>query len=133
MPLLSSIAALVALFEILKPVFTQPSFGNYVRLALGWLLTPGRHAVTAALVVTGTSTERHHSAFHRFFSQAKWRPDEIGRHLFVRLLRLVPEGAAVPLALDDTLTCKRGDQIFGVGCHVDAVRSTKGMRIFSFG
>ena len=129
----ASIAALLSLFEILRPVFTHPTFSNFVRLSLGWLLTPGRHAVTAALVVTGASRERHHSAFHRFFSWAKWKPDEVGRHLFVRLLRLVPEGAPVPLALDDTLTCKRGDQIFGVGCHIDAVRSTKGMRIFSFG
>jgi len=37
------------------------------------------------------------------------------------------------LALDDTLTPKKGPTVFGLGCHLDAVRSTKRCRVFTFG
>jgi SRSO17 transposase len=133
MQLDTSIAAFLCLLETLRPVFTQPSFMNFVTITMGWLLTPGRHAVTAALVVTGVSQERHHSAFHRFFSLARWKPDEIGRRLFGLIVRLAPDDEPVPAILDDTLTPKKGDQIYGIGSHVDPVRSTKKYRILCFG
>lgn len=128
-----SIPALICMLESLRPVFTQPSFNNFVTLALGWLMTPGRHAVTTALVVTGTSRERHHSAFQRFFSKARWNPDEIGRWLFKRILTLVDEDAPVPVDIDDTLASKKGQHIHGLGVDVDPVRSSRGHRIFCFG
>jgi SRSO17 transposase len=102
-------------------------------VALGWLLSPGRHAVTAALVATGISGIRHHAAFHRFFSSAKWSADAVGRCVFLWVLRLLDEEAPVPLALDDTLASKKGEKIFGLGNHIDPVRSTKKHKIFSFG
>lgn len=129
----ASIAAFLDLLETLRPAFTQPSFVNFVTITMGWLLTPGQHAVTAALVVTGMSRERHHSAFHRFFSLARWAPDEIGHRLFRLIVALAPGDQPVPLALDDTLTPKKGDHIFGIGSHLDPVRSTKKHRILCFG
>jgi hypothetical protein len=102
-------------------------------LALGWILIPGRRAVTAALVVTGTSQERHHSAFHRLFSLARWNPDEIGRRLFMKIVALSPEEGPIAAALDDTLARKRGEHIFGIGSHVDPVYSTKKRKAFTFG
>jgi hypothetical protein len=44
----------------------------------------------------------------------------------------MPEGP-VHAALDDTLTPKKGPKVFGLGCHLDAVRSTKRFRVFTFG
>jgi len=128
-----SIPALICILESLRPAFTQPSFKNFVTLALGWLLTPGRHAVTTALVVTGTSRQRHHSAYHRFFSQARWSPDALGQWLFKRIVTLLNEDTAVPVLLDDTLASKKGRHIHGLGVHVDPVRSSRGHRIFCFG
>jgi SRSO17 transposase len=128
-----SVAGLLALMEMLRPVFTQPSFSNFVTVALGWLLTPGRHAVTAALVVTGTSGLRHHSAFHRFFSLARWCPDSIGRRLFDAIIARAPSDDPIPIAVDDTLAPKKGDHIDGIGAHLDPVRSTRKHRILCFG
>lgn len=128
-----SVAAFLDAFEVVRRAFTRPSFLNFVTVAFGWLLAPGRRAVTAALVVTGVSRVQHHAAFHRFFSRARWSPDELGRLLFSQILRLVPDGAAVPVVLDDTLARKKGPQVFGLGTHLDPVRSTKRVRVFCFG
>lgn len=128
-----SVTGLLVLLETLRPVFTVPSFGNFVALTLGWLLTPGRHAVTAALVVTGISGRRHHSSFHRFFSLARWCPDAMGRRLFDIMVKLAPSDSPIPIAVDDTLTPKKGDHIEGIGAHIDPVRSTRKHRILCFG
>ena len=128
-----SIAAFLAAFDLLRPAFTAPSHVNFVCIAMGWLLTPGRRAVTAALVVTGLSRSHEHSTFHRFFSRARWSPDEVGRLLFQWVLGFVADGAPVPVVIDDTLARKKGEHVFGLGTHLDAVRSTKRVQIFCFG
>lgn len=128
-----SIAALCAIFDTLRPAFTRPTFVIFVQVAMGWILTPGRHGVAAALVAAGVSGRRHHSCFHRLFSLARWEPDELGRWLFERAVRALPAKAPIPMALDDTLTSSKGPKVFGLGSHLDAVRSTKRHRIFAFG
>jgi SRSO17 transposase len=128
-----SIPALICLFETLRTVFTEPTFNNFKTLALGWLLIPGRHAVTGAMVVTGTSQKRDHSAFHRFFSLARWTPDEIGRRLLMMILEHASQQGPVAAALDDTLARKRGEHIYGIGSHPDPVYSTKKRKVFTFG
>lgn len=127
------LASLLGLVQGLGPAFTQPSLRNAVVIFAGWVLTNGQHAVTQALVATDVAGKRHHEAFHRFFSRGTWRPDELGRLLFDRLTRLLPEGAPVRVAIDDTLAIKKGPQVFGLGSHIDAVRSTKAFRVFAFG
>ena len=133
MRLNTSIRQFVGSLERFRTVFTNPTFYNFVIVAVGWLLSPGRHAVTAALVASSVSGLRHHAAFHRFFSTATWSPDELGRCLFDWLLRFVDTSEPIPLSLDDTLASKKGAKIFGIGNHIDPVRSTKRHRIFSFG
>jgi hypothetical protein len=101
-------------------------------VACGWILTQGPHAVTEALVVTGVSGRRHHEAFHRFFSRGTWDPDVLGYWLFRRLEPFIGDGA-VQVAIDDTLAPKKGPHVFGIGSHLDAVRSTRRHRVFCFG
>jgi hypothetical protein len=88
--------------------------------------------VTEALVVTGVAGRRHHEAFHRFFSRGTWSPDRLGYWLFRRLERFLGDGP-VRVVIDDTVASKKGAQVFGIGSHVDAVRSTRKHRIFVFG
>lgn len=129
---LDPLRTLLDLLEVLRPALTAPSFANLFVIFAGWVQTSGPHAVTEALVVTGVSSRRHHEAFHRFFSRGTWSPDELGRLVFVRLVPLCGDS---PLrgALDDTLTPKKGPHIFGLGCHIDAVRSTRKHKVFTFG
>jgi hypothetical protein len=124
---------LLEFVEVLRPALTRPGFDNLLVLFTGWVLTTGPHAVTQALVVTQVAGRRHHEAFHRFFSRGSWEPDEMGRLLLGCIMALVPEQGPLSLVIDDTLAPKKGAHIFGIGSHLDAVRSTRLHRIFSFG
>jgi hypothetical protein len=125
--------ALLALLEVLRPTLTAPGFGKLPALVIGWLSTTGRHAVTESLLVMGLSCRVDHESFHRFFSRGTWHPDEWGRALLGLMLRLVPEGEPLRLVVDDTLAPHKGPQVFGTGPHLDAVRSSKKYKVFTFG
>jgi len=123
---------LLSILEETGTPLTRPGLANFLIIAVGWVQTFGVHAVTQALVVTGVAGERHHEAFHRFFSRGAWNPDDLGRCLFLRLERWLGDGA-VRIAIDDTVASKKGPEVFGIGSHLDAVRSTKRRRSFCFG
>jgi hypothetical protein len=127
------LSTLLGWLETLAPAFTKPGFRNAVIVLLGWVQTQGVHAVTQALVATGVAGRRHHEAFHRFFSRGTWSPDAVGRLLLTQIVGLFPEDAVLDLVLDDTLAPKKGPKVFGIGNHLDPVRSTRRVRIFTFG
>ncbi len=97
------------------------------------MLSTGLRAVTESLVATGVSGVVHHEAFHRFFSRAHWCADEMGRQLFRFIVACLGGGEAIVVALDDTLAPKKGENVYGLGTHIDPVRSTRKHRIFCFG
>ena len=130
----SALRSLRALWEeTFRGGLTAPGFANFVVIASGWILTQGTHAVTEALVMTGVSGRSHHEAFHRFFSRGSWSPDLLGRWLFWRIRDALGDDGVVRIVLDDTLASKKGPHVFGIGCHLDAVRSTKLQKVFCFG
>jgi len=124
---------LLEFLEVLRPALTRPGFDNLLVLFTGWVLTTGPHAVTQALVMTKVAGRRHHEAFHRFFSRGTWDPDHLGLLLLGCIMATVPKQAPLRLAIDDTLAPKKGAHVFGIGSHLDAVRSTRRCRIFCFG
>lgn len=128
-----SLASLFQIFEFLRPAFTRPTFERFVLVAMGWLLTSGRHAVTSALVVLGIAPDVHHATFHRLLSLAKWSPDRLGLILLELIVAVLNDNAPISLLLDDTLAPHKGPKVFGLGSHIDAVRSTKRHKVFSFG
>ena len=71
-------ASFLAVLEVFRIVLTKPPFGNMLVVVCGWLLAQGPHAVTEALLRTGVAGRRHHEAYHRFFSRARWDPDALG-------------------------------------------------------
>ena len=128
-----ALRTLIEALEVVRPAFTRPGFSNLIVVFAGWVLTSGPHAITQALVATGVAGRRHHEAFHRFFSRGTWDTDEVGRLLLGWTERHLPEGAPLRVVLDDTLATKKGPHVFGIGSHLDAVRSTKRQKIFAFG
>ena len=124
---------LMAALEVIRPALTTPGFQNVVVLFSGWVLTRGTHAVTQALVETGVPGREHHEKYHRFFSRGAWDPDEVGHLLFDRIVSLLPKDCPIRIALDDTLATKKGPEVYGIGNHIDAVRSTKLVKVFAFG
>lgn len=129
----AGLRALFTVLETLQPGLTAPGWRNLVVLFAGWLRTTDTHSVTEALVVSGVAGKRHHEAFHRFFSRGTWNPDHLGKLLFGMLLRMLPADAPIRAVIDDTLAPKKGPHVFGIGSHLDAVRSTKRQLIFCFG
>ena len=131
---LSAVAGLVALIELVRPAFTRPSFEKCRVLWLGWLLDTGRRTVAGAIVAAGQSGKRHHAAWHRFFSQATWSVDELGRIILMQVVsHFVKPGQPVVVSIDDTLAPKKGPRVWGIGNHLDAVRSSRGTKVFCFG
>jgi hypothetical protein len=126
------LASLLGVLEVFRIALTRPSFANMLVVACGWILTHGPHAVTEALVMTGVAGRRHHEVFHRFFSRGTWKPDEMGLWLFRRLEPFLGEGP-IRIAIDDTVAPKKGPHVFGIGTHIDPVRSTRSLRVFCFG
>ena len=119
--------------EALSVAFTRPGARNAWVVFTGWVLTTGVHAVTQALVVTDVARRVHHERFHRFFSRGAWKPDTLGRLLFERIVATLCSHGRLVVALDDTLAPKKGPEVFGIGSHLDPVRSTKSFRVFCFG
>jgi hypothetical protein len=122
-----------------SPMFTSPSFNNFVSLACGWVLCIRRRTISRVIQFASVGEEqRHHSIFYYFFSRTGWIPDELGRRLFQMVLRLLPESLPICLTVDDTLSRKSGPQIFGGGMHHDPLLSNYGrgktlVKFFSFG
>lgn len=129
-----ALCTLLAMMEGIQPAFTRPGFRNAWVVFAGWVQTMGTHAVTQSLVVTDVARRVHHERYHRFFSRGAWKPDAVGRLLFERILSLlVGPDERIVAALDDTLASKKGPAVWGIGSHLDAVRSTKQFRVFCFG
>lgn len=123
---------MLAILKDLGTPLTRPGFANLLVIAVGWIQSYGAHAVTQALVVTDVPGRRHHEAFHRFFSRGSWDPDVLAAWLFsTAIVRWLDD--VVRIAIDDTLAPKKGPHVFGIGSHLDAVRSTKRQRVFAFG
>lgn len=113
--------------------FTEPSFRTFTVLVSGWLLGRCRRTVTGVLLAGNGLKCKTFSCYHRFFSQARWTVDSLGRVLLELVLTFVPQGAALVVAVDDTLTRKTGKRVWGAGMHHDPLLSTGKRKFFSFG
>ncbi len=117
LPLPASLASLLAVFG---PLFTAPSFRAFCGLACGFLTQTGKRTVCGMLAGAGLARIWSHDRAHRFFSRARWDPDELGlavAKLVVALL--VPAGDPVTVAIDDTLFRRRGKKVWAASWFHD--------------
>jgi len=122
------------LLESFSPCFNAPSFVSFVTLMSGWVLNLGRHTVTGAVRAAGAVGLKHISAYHRFFSKAWWRMDQVGLVL-ARLIisQLLEHKAPIVLIVDDTLGRHTGKKIAGASMHRDPLLSTAKRARFHWG
>jgi hypothetical protein len=67
-----------------------------------------------------------HSRAHRFFSRARWQPDQLGLTLAALIVeRFVAEGEPVTVAVDDTLLQRWGRKVWGCFYHHDATANSE--------
>jgi hypothetical protein len=113
-------ASLMTLLSAFAPLFTAPSFRTFCGLACGFLAQPGNRTVCGMLTGAGLSRLWPHDRAHYFFSRARWSPDDLGlaaARMVVSLL--VPAGAPVDVAVDDTLFKRRGKKVWAASWFHD--------------
>jgi hypothetical protein len=128
---LSLVASFVEIVQPLSWAMSAPVFSAFLTVLTGWIFAP-RRTITATLVAAGIAGKRHHSAFHRVFSAARWSLDTLGLIMFGLVQALLPE-ATVQLSLDDTEAHKRGLKVYGVGMHRDPQLSTRKRPVLTWG
>src|SRR6516162_6528131 len=108
-------ASLMAVLSLFSACFTAPTFRTFCALVAGLAAQTGRRTICGMIVGAGLSGLVRHERFHRFFSAAKWCPDELGLTM-ARLVidHLLPPGAEIVVLIDDTLLKRWGKKIFGV-------------------
>jgi hypothetical protein len=109
-----------ALLWTLRGCFTAPTFATFAALVSGLVAAPGRRTVCTMLTAAGLVQRWHHSRAHRFFGRARWCPDRVGLAV-ARLVadRLVPVGAPLLIAVDDTLFRRSGRRVHAAAWHHD--------------
>jgi hypothetical protein len=111
---------LTTLLAAFTPCFTSRTVPTFQALVAGFLARPGLHTVTGMLVGARLAGRRHHDLACRFFSTARWSADQVGLVLLDLITQtLVPAGAPVVLAVDDTLWHRTGRKIHGTAWHHD--------------
>src|SRR6266508_2365901 len=120
MPTPSRPRSLADLLIAFGPCFTQPTMRTFQALVGGFLAWPGQRTVTGMLAGAGLAGRRHHDLGYRFFSTARWSADQLGLILLDLITAmLVPAGAPVVLAVDDTLWHRSGPKLHGAAWHHD--------------
>ena len=111
--------------DLLQPfrrAMTAPTFASLLTVLTGWVLCR-RRTVCGALccgIAAGAPVAKHHSAYHRVFSAARWSLDAVGLGLLSLAVSCAgASGAAVFLVADDTLCRRRGRRVWGAGMHYD--------------
>jgi hypothetical protein len=117
--------SLLALAQVLRGCFTAPSFEVFAHLLAGMVTTRGPRTVTGMLTGAGLSRSWSHHRVHRFFSRAAWDPRAVGLALAGAVIQaLVPAGADVRVAVDDTLLRRRGKKVWlALWTHDGSARS----------
>jgi hypothetical protein len=116
MNLLESYEALLANWNGVFPQQRTAERAN--RLAFGLLTCLRTHLTSNAICATGRQFQDW-SADYRLFSRSPWDPHALFDPVLDRLSSLLPAGAPVVVALDDTLCKKTGRHIPGVSTARD--------------
>jgi hypothetical protein len=125
LPLATVPAGLAEVLQACRGAFGAPAFATFTALVTGVLGATGRRTVTGMWVAAGLAGRVHWSRAHRFFSDARWDADTLGLLLARAVITaFVPQGAALTVAVDDTLFHRFGKSVFGKAWQHDG--SAKG-------
>jgi hypothetical protein len=120
------------LLAVFRPCFTAPTFRTFIGLVVGLIAQTRRRTVCGMLTGAGLEQFWHHSRAHRFFAVARWSSDTVGLALTDLIVtHLMPAGAPLTVAVDDTLFKRSGKKVFGVAWHHDG--AAKGPKPIGFG
>jgi SRSO17 transposase len=111
---------LLRVLDPLRLCFTAPTFETFTVLVAGLVAQPVGRTVCGMLTGAGLARVWHHARAHRFFSAARWCPQQVGLMLAELIVTgLLAPGAPITVAIDDTLFRRRGKKVHGVGWFHD--------------
>jgi SRSO17 transposase len=118
-------ASLDELLSLFAGSMTKPTLQTLRAMVVGQISQTGLRTVTGMLVGARLSGVWHHARAHRFFSHARWSVDELGLRLAELIVeRLCEPGAAIVVAIDDTLLHRLGRKIHATFWHHDATANS---------
>lgn len=120
----------ISILKRLQPVFTVPSFANFVVLVAGFTHALGSHRITDALRAAGGAADKHYTSYYRFFSHSRWSLDELGFALFSIIVEACNLGGEVELVLDDTLARRSGKKVALASMHADPLLKSRNRQPF---
>jgi hypothetical protein len=92
----------------------------FTALVAGLVAQPVSRTVCGMLTGAGLARVWHHCRAHRFFSAARWCPRQLGLQIAELVVaHLLPAGAPITVAVDDTLFRRRGKKVHGAGWFHD--------------
>ncbi len=124
---------ILTLLSRFAPVFSRPVWKKVQVLFTGTILARGPRRVSSALKAIGLFKNFNYSKYHRVLSRDQYSPLRLAKILFCLLLKLIPKGEPILIGTDESLERRKGRKIKAKGCYRDAVRSSKGKLVTSFG
>lgn len=122
------------LLSLLRSVFTAPSFDTFCWLVHGFVGRIGEHTITGVWQAARLAGVLHHSRAHDFFARRRWSCDRLGLALAELVVaRFLEPGAAIRVAVDDTLFPRSGRKVFAAGWHFDSAAPLRAKRRLGFG
>jgi hypothetical protein len=120
LPFLNLPGSLLEILSAFRPCFTAPGFATFCGLVAGLAGQPRRRTVTGMLLGAGLGRAWPHDRAHRFFARARWDPDELGLAVAgLAVLLLIPPGADLRVAVDDSVFRRSGRKVHGAGWQHD--------------
>jgi hypothetical protein len=117
--------SLDGLLSLLVSCFTQPTFQTFRALLLVQVSQTGSRTVCGMLVAARLSDVWEHSRAHRFFSKARWSPDQLGLRIVALIAeRLTDPETSLTVAIDDMLLQRWGRRVWGCFYHHDATANS---------
>ena len=123
-------SSIINILEKFAPIFSQPTFENFLFLSAGAILTPGSRTVTNILRTLGRRP-KHFTTYHNFLKRCKCPLLKLSRILCSLIFSMIP--GVIELVIDETLCRHSGPKVFGACCHRDPLLSTKKRVQYSFG
>ena len=122
-----------ALLDAFMSAFCRPTYERFVLLLFAAILTTGPRTILNLLRLAPALMPGHPSSYHRVFSHRPWSIWFLARALAGFIIkRWLPTGT-IHVVGDDTVTQHTGDNVYGKGCHRDAVQSSKAYTAFCWG
>lgn len=124
---------IVSLLSEFESIFTKPTWQYARTLLIGSILCSGKRTVSSALRVMSLANCKRFERYHRVLSKSQWNQLILGKILLGLLIKLVPLGFPILIAMDDTIERRGGGKIKAIGCYRDACRSSGSTVIKCFG